>query len=252
MKKLLITLLLLSCYTAFAQEAKDTKVIIRTKAKDAKFIGTSMGGSMIMIKDAMTGEILAKGLTKGGTGNTQKIMRDTKERYTQIHEGSAFFETTLRLQKPIFVDIEALGAANHESRVLTTTQVWLIPGKNMDGQGIILEIPGFVLDGLFPQAHQGFSIEKDKTIELKANMVMMCGCTISEGGLWDGSQMDVQAGVYVNGEFWKTIKMSNTSTNTFTANLTLDKPGSHEVIITAYDPRTKNTGVDELNFRVSN
>lgn len=251
MKNLLTLLVLLTYFSVSAQEAQDTKIIVRTKAKDAKFIGTSMGGSMIIIRDAMTKEILAKGLTKGGTGNTQAIMKDAHERYTQFHEGSAFFETSLMLEKPVFVNIEALGAANHESSVMTTTQVWLIPGKDMDEQGIILEIPGFVLDGLYPQTHQGFSIEKDGTIELKANMVMMCGCTISEGGLWDGSQMEVQAQVYVNGEFWKSVDMSNTGTNTFTADLLLEKTGGHEVIITAFDPKTKNTGVDQLNFRVS-
>jgi len=57
--------------------------------------------------------------------------------------------------------------------------------------------------------------------------------------------------VYVNGEYWKTIEMKNTEANTFTANLALEKTGSHEVIITAYNSTSQNTGVEQLNFRVS-
>ena len=253
MRNLLITFLLISCFSAYSQEAQDTKIIVRTKAKDAKFIGSSMGGSMIIIRDALTNEVLAKGPTEGGTGNTDAIMRTAHERYTPITSGAAAFETSLSLQKPLFVTVEALSPVNHEeSRVVSQTQLWLIPGKHIDGEGLILEIPGFVVDGLYPQTHQGFSLANDKSVELKANMVMMCGCTISEGGLWDSNDMEVEAAVYVDGEYWKTIPMSIAGENTFTAQLDLEKAGNHEVIITSYHKISKNTGVDQLYFRVSN
>jgi len=179
-------------------------------------------------------------------------MNTPKERYASIGEGASAFETTISLTKPQQVTIQAIAPVNHEeSSVFAQTQVWLVPGKHIDGNGVILEIPGFVIDGLYPQTHQGFSIEEDERIELKANIVMMCGCTISEGGLWDSNQMEVDAMVYVNGEYWKTIEMKNTEANTFTANLALEKTGSHEVIITAYNSTSQNTGVEQLNFRVS-
>ena len=253
MKKLLTLVFLISCFSAFSQEDKRTKIIVRTKAKDAKFIGTSMGGSMIILRDALTDEILAKGITNGGTGNTDLIMNAPIERTTDITEGSAYYEASLYLSKPQFVTIQALAPVNHEeARVFAQTQVWMIPGKHMDGAGITLEIPGFVVDGLYPQTHQGFSLETDKSIELKANMVMMCGCPITKGGLWDSEEIEVEAMIYVNSKYWKTSTMSISAANTFTASLTLEKIGSHEVIITAYHPRSKNTGVDQLNFRVSN
>lgn len=253
MKNFLITVFLFSSFITFSQEDKRTKIIVRTKAKDAKFIGTSMGGSMIILRDALTDEILAKGLTNGGTGNTDLIMNTAQERTTDISTGSAFYEASLYLSKPQFVTVQALSPVNHEeARVFAQTQVWMIPGKHMDGAGIILEIPGFVVDGLFPQTHQGFSLETNKSIELKANIVMMCGCPITKGGLWDSEEIDVEAMIYVNSKYWKTVNMSIAEANTFTAQLTLEQTGSHEVIITAYHPRSKNTGVDQLNFRVSN
>ena len=254
MKNLLILTLSFICFFATSQEAQNTKIVVRTKAKDAKFIGTSMGGSLIIIKNAETGEILAQGKTDGGTGNTDLIMRTPKERYTSIGNGAAQFEASLSISKPIFLTIEALAPVNmKDSRVFAQTQTWLIPGKSIDGEGIIIEIPGFVIDGLYPQTHQGFSLASDKSIELKANIVMMCGCTISEGGLWDSNLLEVRGMVYVNGEYLKTVEFKNNGTpNTFTSDLQLDKTGSHEVIITAFDPKTNNSGVDELNFRVNN
>lgn len=253
MKNLLVAIFLISCFTAFSQGDQRTNIIVRTKAKDAKFIGTSMGGSMIILRDAITNEVLAKGITNGGTGNTDLIMKTAHDRTTDITTGSAFFETSLYLSKPQFITVQALSPINHEeSQVFSQTQVWVIPGKHMDGAGIVLEIPGFVVDGLSPQTHQGLSLETDKTAELKANIVMMCGCTISKGGLWDSEEIEVAAMVYVNGVYWKTMDMSYAETNTFTAQLNLEKEGSHEVIITAYHPSSKNTGVDQLNFRVSN
>ena len=53
MKNLLSIILLFACLNLVAQEALDTKIIVRTKAKDAKFIGTSVGGSHILIKNAL-------------------------------------------------------------------------------------------------------------------------------------------------------------------------------------------------------
>ena len=53
--------------------ATETHIIVRAKAKDAKFIGSSLGGAYVIIKNKMTGEILAKGKTQGSTGNTDLI-----------------------------------------------------------------------------------------------------------------------------------------------------------------------------------
>ncbi|WP_286745882.1 hypothetical protein [Roseivirga sp. UBA1976] len=252
MKNILIAILLFAAPTLMAQQAKATKVVVRTQAKDAKFIGSSMGGSLIIIRDAQTNEILAKGYTKGGTGNTDLIMRTARERYQSITDGAAYFEASLSLSKPLLVTIEAQAPAHHEeARVMAQTQAWLIPGKPMDGEGIVVEIPGFVVDGLYPQTHQGFSLKETTSVELKANIVMMCGCTISDGGLWDAGLMEVEAMVSIDGEYVRTVTMQLKEDNTFVANLPLEKMGSYEVIISAYHIQSKNTGVDELYFRVS-
>ena len=52
-----------------------TSITVRAKAVDAKFIGSSMGGAMIVIKDALTDSIMASGKTRGSTGDTKLIMK---------------------------------------------------------------------------------------------------------------------------------------------------------------------------------
>ena len=111
--------------------AKSTDVIIRAQSKDAKFIGTSMGGAFITIEEVKTGEILAKGFTEGSTGDTQKLMRQPTKRYDKLSTpGAAKFETTLNLSEPTFVTVTAVAPyAKKQARVETSTQLWLIPGK---------------------------------------------------------------------------------------------------------------------------
>lgn len=52
-----------------------TEIVVRVIGKDSKFIGTSMGGMRITLRDAHTGELLATGVTVGGTGDTERIMQ---------------------------------------------------------------------------------------------------------------------------------------------------------------------------------
>ena len=133
--------------------AQETNVMIRAKAKDAKFIGTSIGGAKILVKDALTGEILAEGITEGSTGNTDKIMQQDWKRSEQLtDENTAGFKAVLDIQAPKFITVEAYAPINKkQAEVMSSTQLWVIPGKDITGDGVVLDIPGFVVDILSPQ-----------------------------------------------------------------------------------------------------
>ena len=79
MRKAFLAVILLAVIVSFGvSEAVQTNVIIRAKSKDAKFIGTKMGGAMVVVRDSETGKVLAEGLTAGSTGDTGKIMMEPK------------------------------------------------------------------------------------------------------------------------------------------------------------------------------
>ncbi len=230
--------------------AQETSIMIRAKAKDAKFIGSSIGGAKIIVRNSLTGEILAEGITKGSTGNTGKIMKEDWRRGEDLSEEStAGFLARLNIEEPQFVSVEAYGPFNKkQATVKSSTQFWVIPGKDILGDGVVLEIPGFVVDILSPQTHEALSSEEN--IEIKANIVMMCGCPVTEGGIWDAATYELMA--KITGDDGKTSEIALKATDkssTFSAETKLE-PGLYEVLVYAFDPETGNTGVDKTNIIV--
>ena len=73
-------------------EAEKTRVTVRVLAKGAKFIGSSMGGVQITIRDADTGDLLAEGVAQGSTGDTHKIMKAAQTRHSPVSTAGAAAE----------------------------------------------------------------------------------------------------------------------------------------------------------------
>ena len=225
--------------------------MVRAKAKDAKFIGTSIGGARILVKDALTGEILADGLTTGSTGNTDKIMKQDWKRSENLSDAeTAGFNASLDIDEPTFVTIEVYAPVNKkQAEVMSSTQLWVIPGKDITGDGVVLEVPGFVVDILSPQTHE--RIASKDIIELKANIVMMCGCPVTKDGIWDANQYEVKAIVTNSEGSSKEFTLDQKDKpSTFNAKMNLEK-GLYEVMVYAYDPVTGNTGLDKTNIIVN-
>lgn len=248
-------LLCLLFFGSFLAEAQtSTMVTVRAKARDAKFIGSSIGGAQIIIRDATTGIILAEGVTEGGTGNTTRIMSQSTHRYDQLSDvNTAAFRAEIMLEEPVFVTIEARAPVDHrQAEVVASTQMWLIPGKDILQDGVVLEIPGFIIDTLEPRTHQSLVLDslQNRLLSIRANMVMMCGCTISDGGLWNAREIEVRAIIKRNGVTWRTLPMAITEPNLFEVQTVLDGPGQYQVTVYAFDHRTANSGVDIVHFRV--
>jgi hypothetical protein len=233
--------------------AEDTRVTVRVLAKDAKFVGTGMGGAMIRIRDLDTGEVLASGLTEGGTGDTGLIMNTAHARGQVIGGSSAAsFSALLDLSAPVHAEISAegpMGLPESANRVSLTQ--WLLPGKNLDaGDGIVLVLPGFALQTLSPVAGQ--ILTAGQSVMVKVKMVMMCGCPIAPGGLWDADKIQISARLSRNGKVlgdWPMVFSGQTSQ--FQADLPADDPGGYEVVVTAYDGGTGNTGLHTIRYPVS-
>lgn len=234
--------------------AEPTDITVRVISRGAKFIGSSMGGVRITIRDADTGEILAQGLTKGGTGNTGLIMKQAHKRGGVLStKDAAKFSARLDLKEPRRIRVTALGplaqrqSANHVSAVQ-----WVVPGKHLTGgNGWLLEMPGFVVDVLAPPTHVRLT-GVPRTVQLKANVTMMCGCPIEPGGLWDAKRYEVKALVKRNGQAAGTLAMAYAgATSQFAGSLKVEMPGTYEAVVYAYDASNGNTGLDKVTFIVT-
>lgn len=234
--------------------ATETKVMIRAKARDAKFIGTSLGGAHIIVRNKLNGKILAEGNTTGSTGNTDLIMKTPKIRGNSIaDEQTGGFIANIDIDEPTFVTIEVISPLNsRQAQATVTTELWLIPGKDILGEGLILEIPGYIIDILKPRTHQYIALNtiKDKQFLFQANIVMMCGCVIDKGGVWNSDEIEVKGILKKDGKVIKNVDMSLVSTNLFEGNHLINTPGNYELILYAYDKKTGNTGVDKVNYVV--
>ncbi|RZM28696.1 MAG: hypothetical protein EOO88_07915 [Pedobacter sp.] len=235
----------------FAQ--KHTQLLIRAQAKDAKFIGTGIGGALVIVRDHLTREILSKGLTSGSSGNTEVIMNQAKKRGQTITDSTtAKFIADLKIDEPTFVDIEVIAPLNRKNATVNaSTQLWVIPGKNILGEGIVLEIPGFIVDILAPNTHQQIkqATLKDGVLDFKASVTMSCGCPITSGGIWNADKISVQAIVKKEGIKAQELTLGFTGqTNLFAGKLNIKDKGNYEILVFAYDEKTGNTGVDKINF----
>ncbi|KMQ62956.1 hypothetical protein ACM46_13440 [Chryseobacterium angstadtii] len=252
MKTLFFIIALL--FSATTVSATETKIMIRAKGKDAKFIGSSLGGAHIIVRNKINREILAEGNTTGSTGNTDLIMKTAKTRGVAITDSqTAGFLATIDITEPTLINIEVISPFNNrQAQATVSTELWLIPGKDILGDGIILEIPGFIIDILKPRTHQYIPLNtiKGKPFLFQANIVMMCGCVIDKGGVWNSDEIEVKGILKKDGKYSKDITMSLVSTNLFEGSDWINSPGNYELIWYAYDEKTGNTGVDKVNYVV--
>lgn len=238
--------------TGLTASAAETKIMIRAKARDAKFIGSSLGGAHIIVRNKINRQILAEGNTTGSTGNTDLIMKGAKTRGTLITDPqTAGFLASIDISEPTFVSIEILSPLNNkQAQASVSTELWLIPGKHILGDGIILEIPGFIIDILKPRTHQYIALNsiKGKLFPSQANIVMMCGCVIDKNGVWNSDEIEVKGILKKDGQYLKDVILSLVSTNLFEGSNLLNTPGNYELTVYAYHEKSGNTGVDKVNY----
>ncbi len=232
-------------------QAQETQLMVRALATDAKFIGPYMGGAKIVVRDAETHEILDSGKTEGSTGDTKKIVLNPKERYERISdENTAGFIANLDIKEPTFVNVEVMAPASaKQAAVISSTQLWMIPGKDILGEGLVIDVPGFVVSISAPKTLQNF--EEGESISVEATVVMMCGCPVNSGGTWDADKYEV-TGVLKNQDGTsKEIKLKPTEESSgFSASADLEK-GTYELQVYAFHEETANTGIDKVSFTVN-
>jgi hypothetical protein len=248
---LMLAMLALSAPAA----AVPTDVVVRVLSKDGKFIGSDMGGVRVTLRDAETGEVLAQGVTEGGSGETRRIMERPRRRGRALAtEGAAAFRATLDLERPRRIEVSAYGplvypdAANR----VTATQ-WVVPGRHIAaGDAWLLEMPGFFVQ-ITPPPTAPFPLGPGgATIPITARVVMMCGCPTTPGGLWDASAYEIEGLLLRAGKVVARTPLVHTGkASEYAGAVVASEAGAYEAIAYAYDPRNGNTGVARAGVLVA-
>jgi hypothetical protein len=236
---------------ATSAQAVPTQITVRVKAKDAKFVGSTLGGVLITLRDAQTGELLAKGYTAGGTGNTARIMKTPVSRGVSLSdESAAKYTATIDIAEPTLIEVTAYApsAALQSASKVSATQ-WVVPGKNItEGDAWLMEMPGLIVAVLAPPAHSMLA-GAPQAVAIKANIMMMCGCPITPGGIWDANKIEVKALLKKNGQPAGVLPMQYAgSPSQFSGTWNITEAGVYEATVYAYDAATGNTGINKVTF----
>jgi len=173
--------------TSVAASAEPTEIVVRVISQDAKFVGDSMGGARVTLREARTGRLLAKGKTTGGTGDTKRIMQSSGRSPARATPDAAAFRATVNLAGPTLVDLEVAGAAQSAVRIIS--QRWLMPGTSVTaGDGWTVELPGLAITPAITM--------RSGLIVVDAKVELMCGCPITPGGMWDAADYVVEASLW--------------------------------------------------------
>lgn len=233
--------------------AEPTDISVQVLSRDAKFVGTSMGGARVIIENVQTGQVLAQGLTTGGTGDTERIMQRDRERgETLATEGSARFNATLDIDMPIKVRVTALGPQSYldSANSVSATQ-WLLPGKSMiAGNSWLLELPGLVVN--LHDTPSSVKLKDGKAeIKVNANVQMMCGCPLTPKGLWDSEQFEIVAHVAHQDSATQQVPLAYAgAASEFAATLPLLNTGDYTISVWAYQQNTGNSGLASMQLVV--
>ena len=150
-----------------------TTLRVRIVSCDAKVIGSLVGGCRITVRDAGSGEILARGEHLGGSGDTQAIMKTPRQRRAVVFDtpGTAHFEARINITEPTLLEVRAEGplACPHAMQSVTKT-IWLIPEEDVRGEGLVMELNGFIVDILEPHGadvlHSGHHVRLEAGVRL--------------------------------------------------------------------------------------
>ncbi len=240
-RAVIVTLLFLTISSV--STAVPTKLVVRVKANDAKFVGSAVGGLKVTVKDACTGRILATGKIEGGTGNTKILMKKPITRNTILSQGGAAkAEFVFDISEPVKLQIEVtgpLGAGNNIHKEVKTT--WLIPGRDIDGDGIIFNFYGLIVHPYSPKPHEFYTVGSKVTIG--AHVTPMCGCPVRPGFLWDANKYNVKAFVYFKGRKIAELPLKWAGKiSHFEATFIPKKKGGYKIVIVASDDK-RNQGV---------
>jgi hypothetical protein len=230
----------------FAQTgAKETKVMIRAVARDAKVIGTHVGGARITVKDAATGEVLAQGMQQGNTGDTDVIMKKPHTRGMSVFGSgdTSGFLAVLHLDKPTVVEVSAEGPlGNAQATQRSSKTLLLIPGEDVLGEGILLEIHGFIVTAVAPLPDA--KVKAGSPFEVRATITMACGCPTDPDGLWDANKIHVVARLLRDGKVQSEIPMTYAGVqNTFHADVPASAAGAMELQVLSMDAASANFGM---------
>jgi len=227
--------------------AVETQVMIRAKAVDAKYIGTSVGGVKVVVEDAETGQVLDSGWINGGTGSTKAIIEEPVVRgQLMTDDKTAGFLAKLDITSPRLIRFKLIAPYGYRQALQEASVTsWVIPGKDILGDGITLNMPGFIVDAWTRVLEGG-------QVDIYTKAMMLCGCPIYPDGPWAPKNYEAKAIIMHNEVKVAEVPLDFTGpVGMFSGKTNITDPGHYKAIVYLFDKKTGNVGVDRTMFEIN-
>ncbi len=245
-----------------AQTSPKTKILVRVQAKGGKYLGDDIGGAWVTVRNSQTGELLASGVTSGGSGSISDKYVQSASRMAIVTPGNpqqihwvvadpttSHFSAELALDHPAMLEISVFGATGGlQTAHRAVATAWAVPGNDIV---VDIEISGLLVQVIEPTTHLQLPAIGG-VVPLRANVAMMCGCPINYGMLWIPSDFEVSAQIRNLGSDRIAVVPLNFSTSgkpgIFEGSYNVTEPGFYEAAILAVQKSTGNTGAGQVTF----
>ena len=237
-------------------DPKPTTVLVRVVAHGSMVLGKEVGGARVTISDAATKQILATGLQQGEAGDQNQIMRTPHLMEEPLYSSlpAAAFTATLDLLHPTLVEVTAEGPLAYPAaaqRVSTT--VWLIPGKDLTRDGIVLTLYGYIVQIEHPKP--GESVIAKDDVPLRASVRTLSGALVRPHGDWDSRKTHIYGEVMIGDRVIERLQMfysgeQATFEAPFFVPLLKDAPDGITLRVVAADPASGNFGTGQSRYPV--
>lgn len=252
------------------QKSYTSQLQVRVIAQGGKFLGDDIGGAMITVRHAQTGELLANGTLSGGSGDLWALMVNPIPRTEPLPTAGASVFTaaiTAPTQMPIPLLITATGpSAGLQSAATVSATQWIVPGlTDAKGNSVVfsclLELPGLIVQVMNPPTH--LNVQKlPQAVNFEVNVAMMCGCPIDNNTDTDGPHTfpnpwptnDFVVGCIIACEGQTVDQFELDFDNTanipgrYTGSWKMATPGFYTGYVYAHQLSTGNTGAGTVSF----
>lgn len=227
-----------------ASTAVPTTVTVHVLSNDAKLLQDPVGGARVTIRHADTGRVLAEGLQEGDSGSTEQIMRQPYRRGEDLFTtpGAGQYTATLSLTEPTRVEVTAEAPLDYPQAMQSASKtLWLMPGQDIMGDGVVLTVHGFIVEVLRPS---DTAVRPGETLTVRSRVRMLCGCPTEPGGMWDANTYTITAQLMNDGEVVATAPMEFAGTTSeYESTVTVPSDGATAVRVLAMDADRVNFGM---------
>ncbi len=255
MKKPFLSVILFFLYLSLPLPdsfAQPTLLTVTVKAHDAKFVGTAVGDLEITIRDYFSKKILCSGYIKGGTGDTDIIMKKPRTRHQELSLGkdTARFQHIFDIKEPQKLLIEVTGPLGAGIDLHTEQKtIWLIPGMDIKADGIMFTLYGLIVHAYSPSPHEILKI--GEKMPLGVHVTPMCGCPVRPGfKLWNANEFSIKALIFHKDEIVAQVPLKYSGKiSHFEGEFFPKTTGDYKVVFVASD-KSNNQGVAITGFVV--